>query len=132
MTGMEENWEGRPSYEPKPHTYSLALALVVVAVTFSYLVCFAMVRALQKYEVMDLFPGNYDPRPRWFLICCGSLTLLFLGVFGLTRLRSHRKLDEDELAIDEVTPLKRDVPPPTQTPEAPDATDAPEAPEAPK
>lgn len=125
---MEENWEGRPSYEPKPHTYSIALAMIVGAATFSYLGCVALIGALQKQGVIDPFPKGHDPRLRWFLLSFAALTALCFGIFGLVRLLGHRKLDEDELPIDEVTPMKRDVPTPIQTPDAPEAPNAPKAP----
>lgn len=112
---MEEHWEARQTYEPKPHKHNIALALVVAAVMFSYIGCFAIVSVLQKNDLMDPFPKGHDPRARWFLISFGSLTLLFLGVLGLVRLLSHHKLDEDEFAVEEEKPMKI-APPPQSEP----------------
>lgn len=108
---MEEHWEARQSYEPKPHKHNIALALVVAAVMFSYLGCFAVVSVLQKHDLLDPFPKGQDPRPRWFLMSFGALTLLFLGVFGLVRVLCRHKLDADELVVEEEKPIKREAPP---------------------
>jgi hypothetical protein len=112
---MEENWEARQSYEPKPQKHNIALALVVAAVMFSYAGCYAMVTVLQKHDLMNPFPRGSDPRPRWFLITFTSLSLLFLSVFGLIKFFSRHKLDEDEFAVEEEPPMKRAVPPQPET-----------------
>ncbi len=116
---MEENWEARQSYEPKPHNRNIALALVVAAVMFSYLGCFAVVSVLQKHDLMDPFPAGQDSRLRWFLLCCGALTALFLGVPGLVRRMSRHTLDEDELVVEEEKPIKREAPSPQPAPPLP-------------
>ena len=108
---MEENWEAQQSYEPKPHTYSIALAMIVGAATFSYLGCVALIGALQKQGVIDPFPKGHDPRLRWFLLSFAALTALCFGIFGLVRLLGHRKLDEEQFIVNEEMPIKPEVPP---------------------
>ena len=111
---MEENWEGRPSYEPKPQRHNLALAMIVGAATFSYLGCVALIGALQKQGVIDPFPKGHDPRLNWFLLCFATLTALCFGIWGLVRFLNHRKLEEEDLNVEEEKLIKREVPPPAE------------------
>ena len=113
---MEENWEAQQSYEPKPHTYSIALAMIVGAATFSYLGCVALIGALQKQGVIDPFPKGHDPRLRWFLLSFAALTAIGFGIYGLVRVLGHRKLDEEDFTVEEEKPIKPAVPSPTQAP----------------
>ena len=111
---MEENWEAQQSYEPKPHTYSIALAMIVGAATFSYLGCVALIGALQNQGVIEPFPKGHDPRLRWFLFNFAALTALCFGIWGLVRFLNHRKVEEEDLNVEEEKLIKREVPPPAE------------------
>ena len=113
---MEENWEGRPSYEPKPQKHNIAVAMVVGAATFSYLGCVALVGALQKQGVMDPFPKDHDPRLTWFLLSFAVLTALGFGTYALVRVLGRRKLDEEDFTVEEQKPITPEVPSPTEAP----------------
>ena len=79
-----------------PKTLLVVLLLMLAALVFSYLAAFAVTGALLNADLIDHWPPNRDPRPRWMLIGFSSMTGAFLLVGGLTQIstwRQSRRLD---------------------------------------
>jgi flagellar biosynthesis protein FliP len=80
---------------------TIIVLLVVTALMFSYLVCYAVTNALVSADVLSRWPAGTDPRPRRLLITFAALLTLFLITSMVARVYNRRRLREIDAMVDE-------------------------------
>lgn len=85
-----------------PRTMSVLGILALTALTFSYLGAYAVTDALVITNVIQPWPRDHDPRPKWLLtgFCVAMLLLMLTGEL-------FRRLSRKQFAaIDEMADAK--------------------------
>jgi len=80
--------------QPRPRTITVLGMLTAAALVFSYLGAYALADALVAAEVLQAWPRESDPRPRWLLVGFVSLLGTFLVVGALFKWMSRRELQQ--------------------------------------
>jgi H+/Cl- antiporter ClcA len=78
----------------QPRTTTVITLLTIAAVTFSYLIAYAMTSALLKAEILKPWPHDHDPRPKWFAMIFLILTGIFLTIGLIARFATRRQLNQ--------------------------------------
>jgi hypothetical protein len=72
--------------EPRAHTFSVLIVLLVSAVVTSYLVGYALPQALIYADVLQPWPPYGDPRRRWMALSLFTILASYMGLWGFFRL----------------------------------------------
>jgi hypothetical protein len=94
---LDEDSASPAAEQPRPRTITVLGMLAAVALVFSYLGAYALANALVAAEVIQAWPRESDPRPRWMLVGFVSLLTTFLivgAVFKWISRRELRQIDE--------------------------------------
>jgi uncharacterized protein YneF (UPF0154 family) len=75
--------------------------LAVAALVFSYLGAFAVTSALVSADLMEHWPINRDPRPRWMMLSFSSLTAAFCCVGAVLKWSSWRQMKRLDATCDD-------------------------------
>jgi hypothetical protein len=75
--------------------------LLLTALTFSYLLAYAVTNALVSADVLSRWPAGTDPRPRRMLITFVTLVTLFGIGAAVARVYNRRRLREIDAMMDE-------------------------------
>ncbi len=73
-------------------TLPVLALLTLVAAVFSYLGAYAVTGALAAADVIDRWPPDRDPRPRWMAATFAILLLLLVLLAAVFRWTSGRQL----------------------------------------
>ena len=85
----------------KPRTTTVLALLTLAALTFSYLVAYAVAGALVDSDVLTHWPPGHDPRPRWMACLFGALLCASLLVSVVARHVSRRQLNRIDAMAEE-------------------------------
>jgi hypothetical protein len=80
-----------------PRTLYVLGALALTALTFSYLGAYAVTDALVATQVVQPWPRDHDPRPRWLFtgFCVAMLILMITGeIFRRLSRNEFRAIDQ--------------------------------------
>jgi hypothetical protein len=83
--------------DERPRTSSVLGLLALTALTFSYLVSYAVTNALVAEQVMSPWPREHDPRPKWLIMgfCLLMLVFMILGeVLRRLSLNEFKAIDD--------------------------------------
>jgi hypothetical protein len=95
---LNEDSASPTAAQPRPRTITVLGMLAAVALVFSYLGAYALANALVAADVIQAWPRESDPRPRWMLMGFVSLLGTFLLVGALFKWISRRELKQiDEM-----------------------------------
>ena len=88
-----------PSIQPRPvrhlpRTLAVLVLLATAAASFSYLGAFAFTGLLVSADLLDRWPPNADPRPRWMTIAFAAMIGVFLLVGLCCKWTSWRQARE--------------------------------------
>jgi hypothetical protein len=85
--------------DARPRTATVLVWFTVAAVIVSYLCAYALTNALVASELIQRWPRDHDPRPKWMLVAFTGLWSLFAAACTGMRWISRRQL----LGIDAIT-----------------------------
>ena len=87
--------------ERKPNTAVVVLLMLIAALTFSYLVAYALPEALAASQVIPASPRDVDARPHWMVMTFVGLSGTMLGGTAIVRVLSARHLRRIDAAGEE-------------------------------
>ncbi len=89
--------------DARPRTATVLVWLTSASMVISYLIAYAFMGALASADLIDRWPRETDPRPRWLLITFTSMTGTLTVVWMVARHLSSRQLRRIDEMGDEST-----------------------------